>query len=115
MDQIWDEEVSNWRFRNIERRIFLEIVKNIDGKILEVGPGYGRVLEALSGKDITGLELSENLAKKLEIRVGFHANIVVGDISNSDFESELFDAVIMEEVIEHIADQERVLFGPPWQ
>jgi SAM-dependent methyltransferase len=107
MEQIWEDEVSSWKFRNLERDTFLEIVKTLHGKILEVGPGYGRILNAIEDKDVTGLEISENLAKRLR-NENPTANIVVGNIEKTDFESGTFDAVIMEEVIEHIADQEKV-------
>ncbi len=109
MDQIWEDEISSWKFRNLEREKFLEIVKSIDGKILEVGPGYGRVINELNGKDITGLELSDNLAEKLKSKVPETVDIVIGDIADTDFNSDAFDAVVMEEVIEHIGDQEKVI------
>jgi len=45
VDQVWEDEVSGWKFRNLGRRMFLNIVRNLNGKILEVGSGYGRALE----------------------------------------------------------------------
>ena len=60
MAQIWESETSNWSFRNIEREMFFDLVKKQNGKILEIGPGYGRLMIRLKNisKDINGLEIS---------------------------------------------------------
>ena len=66
--QIWDNEESNWKFRILEREKFIDLVLKQNGRILEIGPGYGRVMKIAiqNNIDIQGLEISENLFNNLK-------------------------------------------------
>ncbi len=108
-DQIADSEVSSWKCRNLERDILFKLVQDSNEPILEIGPGYGRLMARLisSGiKDITGVELSENLSKIQKER-GF--NSIVGNVVKIPLSDDSFNTVILEQVIEHVVDQERAM------
>ena len=107
-DQIWDKQESSWKFRNLERKCFLELLLKQKGAILEIGPGYGRVLRSIenNGQSIIGLEISKKLYSQLK-EEGF--NVKHGDALKMPFESETFDCVVGEEVIEHITEQKKLI------
>src|SRR3989339_555277 len=72
-------------------------------KILDVGTGFGYLLEAASkmGFNCHGLDISE---KAVEISSKkFPAKIVKGDLSSANYPSDYFDVVSMADVLEHIA------------
>ncbi len=107
-DQIWTDEETSWIFRKMEREIFQQKASSLTGKILEIGPGYGRILSNLmiSKKDIVGLEISKNLYDQLR-KKGY--KVIQGSALYMPFENETFNAVILEEVIEHISDQKKLI------
>lgn len=108
MAQIWKNETSNWSFRNIERKRFFNVVKNQEGNILEIGPGYGRLMLRLIkiGKEVIGLEMSENLVNKIKEK---GLEVIKGNACDIPFEKNKFSCVCMEEVIEHIKEQDIAL------
>jgi ubiquinone/menaquinone biosynthesis C-methylase UbiE len=108
-DQIWDSDHSKWKHRKFQRNLFLEKIKTLKGKILEIGPGYGRVMLEFQSKmdfNIIGLEISERLSELLAQK---KLNVVQGNCLNMPFAENTFDSVICEEVIEHIEDQDKML------
>ena len=83
--------------------------------ILEIGCGDGAILGKLAkaGKDVTGVDSDETalrLARQIFDRRGlageFHADL-------SSVKAEQFDAVILAEVIEHLADAESLIAEIP--
>jgi 2-polyprenyl-3-methyl-5-hydroxy-6-metoxy-1,4-benzoquinol methylase len=74
-----------------------------DGKILEVGSGYGYLTYALkkSGLDVSGIELSKNA---VDSATAFYGKLYEhGDVSELiDRQPGSFASVIMTEVIEHV-------------
>lgn len=107
-DQVWDSEESTWICRNIERNLCIDFALKIDGEILEIGPGHGRLMKTLSdaGKNVMGLEISDNLIQKLNNK---GLKVQKGNILNIPFKNDSFSAVILEEVIEHIKDQDQAM------
>ncbi len=103
-DQIWKTEVSEWKHRNHQRELFLSEVLNLQGDVLEIGPGYGRVLDKAKNKmNIIGLELSENLTNILKSK---GLKVIQGNALEMPFKDSSFDAVVCEEVIEHVKEQD---------
>lgn len=121
---------------------FIESVKALQAPlhVLEIGSGEGGVIQAFveKGHHGLGIELSPSrvaLAKEFHddwIRKGkldFWSKNIYDIRPDQDFE-ELFDVIVMKDVIEHIPDQEKfipwlkqflkpggvIFFGfPPWQ
>lgn len=83
-----------------------EVLRNYlpKGKILEIGPGNGDVLEqALKyGYDIEAVEHSETLASVISKRLG--VNVRAGAFENQIFEGNPYDAYMSFHVIEHVPD-----------
>jgi|GEM_PF-1464383 len=73
-------------------------------KILEIGPGPGRMTEALFQKqcDVTVIELDRELAKWCE---PYSSRIILGDVETLDLDDaldETYDVVLFGDVIEHL-------------
>lgn len=103
---------------------FLEIVKEYasldifeNKDVLDAGCGWGGKmvyyaehtnLKTISGFDLPGYlpEVSREFALKKNITNCFFQN---GYAENMPYESEKFDLVIMEDVLEHVADPEKVI------
>jgi SAM-dependent methyltransferase len=71
------------------------------GRILDIGCGVGYMLRCLGSQwQKYGIELSE-FAAKFASRFG---EIYIGKLESQNFSAELFDAVILYHVIEHVGD-----------
>jgi ubiquinone/menaquinone biosynthesis C-methylase UbiE len=88
--------------------MFFEIVNKHDGKFLEIGPGYGRLMIQLkeNEKDIIGLEISEELITTLQSK---GLNVLHGNVYKIPFKDSYFSCVCMEEVLEHLIDQDKAI------
>lgn len=95
---------------NINKRTFYERIKRINkkvenkGKMLDVGSALGDSLveaQKLGWKEVYGVELSEFAAKKSAKR---GLNIKAGTLKSAKYQSNFFDAVTMQDVIEHVSD-----------
>jgi 2-polyprenyl-3-methyl-5-hydroxy-6-metoxy-1,4-benzoquinol methylase len=91
------QEATNRRFKVCQQ--FLS-----EGKIIEVGPGNGDVLEKAIqlGYKVEAVEHSEKLASTINDRLGI--NIKIGAFEDQDFGSELYDAYMSFHVIEHVPE-----------
>jgi ubiquinone/menaquinone biosynthesis C-methylase UbiE len=94
--------------RRMQRRVLLG---NCSGKrILDIGGGTGRTGNALiqHGYEVTVLDKNENI-----MRFGqeIHSPLVFvkGDAYRLPFKTEIFDEVILEEIIEHFEDQGKAI------
>lgn len=75
-------------------------------KILDLGCGKGRhsLLFSREGFDVTGLDISEDIAETLKERnkgEKLNIKIVIGDMADLPFEDNSFDALIAYNVISH--------------
>lgn len=80
------------------------------GRFLEVGCGYGALLEALSTQplELHGLELSETAAAYARARVPA-ASIQTGPIEDAAFPPASFNVIALIAVLEHVKDPRAVL------
>jgi len=81
-------------------------------KILDCGCGTGQYVLALLalGADICGIECSEErIAESQQNHPEMTTRLLVGNIERMDFSDDNFDVVLLNEVLEHIADQARAL------
>lgn len=108
-DQIWDKEESKWKHRNFERDLYLREVLKLKGKILEIGPGYGSVMKTAGAKndvEMFGIDVSPNLVEKL---IAKQLNVICGDALDMPFCDNFFDAVVCDQLLEHIVDQTKFM------
>jgi ubiquinone/menaquinone biosynthesis C-methylase UbiE len=77
------------------------------GRILDVGCGIGVFEERLSGLDVTGLDISEEMIKVARRRS--RKNFVVCDAGNLDFDDATFDGVFYVATLEFIADYKKAV------
>jgi SAM-dependent methyltransferase len=73
-------------------------------RVLDAGCGSGEYVRALSGYDVRGVE---NSARK--VAVAADARIQRGDIESLPFDAASFDAVLLNEVLEHVPNEVRAL------
>lgn len=76
--------------------------------VLDAGCGDGYVLTKINAKKLTGIDLVEaKLLRASQKRKGI--NFVVGNIEKMPFNDSLFDAVLCNEVLEHVRDYKVVI------
>src|ERR1700758_5347824 len=103
----WYIEARN-PLRRLQRRLLVESCKG--ERILDIGGGTGRTGNALlqSGHEVTVLDRNEAI-----MRFGqqSYPNLafIRGDAYSLPFRNESFDEVILEEIIEHFEDQQKVI------
>lgn len=103
----WYIEARN-PLRRLQRRLLTESCKG--KRILDIGGGTGRTGNALlqSGYEVTVLDRNEAI-----MRFGQQSYpsppFVRGDAYSLPFRNESFDEVILEEIIEHFEDQQKVI------
>jgi ubiquinone/menaquinone biosynthesis C-methylase UbiE len=87
-------------------------------RVLEVGPGPGRLLipaarRVLPGGEVVGLELQREMIERLEMRAApegiDNLSVVLGDAQETHFEPESFDVVFMVTALGEIPDREAAL------
>ena len=79
-------------------------------RVLDIGSGFGEALgyHAARGCEVWGVESDEN-ADRVAQRNGF--NVRIGVFDPSDFPQDYFDAVTLDQVIEHMRDPVETLKG----
>ena len=108
---IWDffQNDGKESFANSRGRLKY-ILSHIDLglKVLNIGVG-GAIFEELAlakGIDVHSLDPSEQTIEKLRDQVGLAEKARVGYSENIPFEDNMFDVVIMSEVLEHLTESE---------
>lgn len=93
-------------------RIFRGDLRSLDnlpkGKVLDVGYGSGMLLKSLQDKgwEIYGVDINPALAKRVEI---LGLNLFIGELEEANFKDNYFDAVIIDQSLEHMPDPLAVL------
>lgn len=88
---------------------FLKSVGRKNSLILDAGCGdgvqAGRIAKAYK---VIGVDLSPTRIKRAKNRV-IEGRFIVGDLYNPPFKSNIFDVVVLGEIIEHLHDPEKAL------
>jgi len=106
VEEIEYDPLTEKRYHAILGR--LEQLRSV-GRLLDVGCGTGHFLAVAEarGWQAVGLEVSESaldFLKRVRAEGGFKFSVVKGDLVQSGFSPESFDAVALFEVIEHLPD-----------
>lgn len=98
---------SSW-FNGDSRSAFSYVPKNV--KVLDIGCGFGESLahHKSRGCDVYGVEADTNIQRVAD-KYGF--NVKVGLFNPNDYESETFDYVTMDQVLEHVTGPVEVFEG----
>lgn len=106
LKQNWVDEPA---FTNLRR----DLLRSIQGSVLELGPGRGVNFEAFSkGITWTGLEPRKRVGKRLQDRAvhyGFHPIIAQARAENMPFATDTFDAVVASRVLCTVDDPAAVM------
>jgi 2-polyprenyl-3-methyl-5-hydroxy-6-metoxy-1,4-benzoquinol methylase len=102
-----EKGVDAW-LKGLNSSAFRRVPKNV--RVLDVGCGFGQSLgyHTARGCDVYGVEADENIRRVAE-KFGF--KVQVGLFNDSLYESNFFDYVTMDQVIEHISDPLAALRG----
>ncbi len=98
---------------NLSRRI--DVIRRIAGvhglRILDCGCGTGEYVEAFRrlGADAHGIEYDAAKVAQFRARNPDAAGVVVGDIERMGFPAASFDLAVLNEVLEHVPDQDAAL------
>ena len=94
-----------------DREFYLNLCKEVDGKILELGCGTGRILIPIAeaGKEITGLDLSEHMLsvcqKKLSLLdrdIQEKVNLIQGNMTNFSIDDQFNLVTIPFRAFQHL-------------
>ena len=107
-NEYWNSVAEEKKFTTVlDVELFSKFVSN-DSKILDVGCGYGRILNELAEAgftDLTGVDSAENMIKR-GIREYPNLNLVANPDGKLPFEENTFDAVILFGVLTCVPDNE---------
>lgn len=87
-----------------KNKIILKLISNLEGKLLNIGFGYGILEEQIIQKKFNlklfGIDISNNAVKNLNKKYGIKYKL--GDIRNIKFKNSYFNVVLALDVIEHL-------------
>jgi ubiquinone/menaquinone biosynthesis C-methylase UbiE len=105
--------MTPFHFRSSRLFYLLKALKDVKGKVLDVGCGQGDVSEAVKhyypDLSLTGVDISRGAIYNAKKRVK-GVKFVVSDVQNLSFPDSSFDAVICLDVIEHVDRPQKALF-----
>lgn len=92
-------------------RVILEALSSDDDRVLDAGCGAGEYVAALHarGIDAVGLEFIPEKVRQWRALHPGDERVIEGDIAAMPYPAGSFDLVIMNEVIEHVPDEQRAL------
>lgn len=114
-DEYWDiydneDEGIDIRLKKLVHKFInkisykMTISPQLGGKILDIGCGDGKRLLELrkDGWDTYGVEISDLAAEYVRERYGL--NVITGKVEDARFKNEIFDVIILDNVLEHLSD-----------
>lgn len=99
-------------YENINARRTLRALKGRKRqRVLEIGPGSGRIMACLAslGHSVQGLDLSPAVAKHIAEQWGLSVHVESLDAHKRRVGSEYYDVIIMRHVLEHFSEPHEVL------
>lgn len=108
------EEIANIEYKQNELYQFLEPLLNVDGKSMcDVGCGEGWNLRFYKEKGwrVTGIDISDFgiLSKNPDLLENFIKTNIADGLSNLEAQGNLFDLIILMNVLEHVLEPERLV------
>lgn len=105
----WYCSRESWK-RHVREELVPPVIDglDLDGEMLEVGPGFGPATEVLSrhAGQLTALEIDPVLASALRDRLGDRAEIVDGDGTAMPFADASFNAAACFTMLHHVPSPE---------
>jgi len=100
-----ERELTQWSIGYFSANIGSHLPNNRDARIIEIGCGYGRNLQAMQklGYDnVRGIDISEEQIAYARSRLGL-TNVEVGDaVAALEGAEETYDAILLLDVLEHL-------------
>jgi ubiquinone/menaquinone biosynthesis C-methylase UbiE len=99
----------------LRHNCILDMIENVNGRVLDVGCGSGAMLVELSlrGFETLGVDISLSMTKmanELPLKLGVHKPFLsVADIENLPFVDKSFDLIVCAGVIEYLEQDNRAL------
>ena len=99
------------------KKLYANIIKEVESvnftSMLDVGCGTGELINIIKSKNdkakYYGLDLSENMIKVAESKLGNNAMLAVGDSENLPYEDSEFDLILCNDSFHHYPNPEKVL------
>jgi len=110
------DERRNKSFLEKSKHGMLQIIANYKKNketFLEIGLGTGELFELLSNKFhfVSGMDISEGMVRRTNSKKIKKKDLFVGDGCNLPLQSNLFDFIICQDVLEHVPNQEKLILG----
>ena len=87
-----------------KNKIILNELKNINGKMLDVGIGYGHIEKLIYEKKLDlklyGLDISEFAINSITKK--YKGRFIIGDVDNIPFNKNYFNCVLALDILEHL-------------
>ncbi len=110
--KIYDKDpISRWLF-HLQKKVLRQIPFSSKSRILDVGCATGNVLRILSEagtKILAGIDISPEMIKRAEKKLGSKAKLIVASVEDIPFPSNYFDFVINTEAFHHFSNPKKAV------
>ena len=114
----YDEGMERDHARRLSQYVVGEVTCAVVGmpapRVLDLGCGTGalaaRLLDAIPGCSLTGVDLSPRMVEVARARLTGRAEVLLGDAERLPFHDDAFDVVVCNDSFHHYPDPERATF-----
>lgn len=114
----YDEGMEGDHARRLYQYVVGEVARAAAGmpapRVLDLGCGTGalaeRLLDAIPGCSLTGVDLSPRMVEVARVRLAGRADVLLGDAERLPFHDAAFDVVVCNDSFHHYPDPERATF-----
>ena len=114
----YDEGMEGDHARRLYQYVVGEVTCAVAGmsapRVLDLGCGTGalaaRLLDAIPGCSLTGVDLSPRMVEVARARLTGRAEVLLGDAERLPFHDDAFDVVVCNDSFHHYPDPERATF-----
>ncbi|MBM6814163.1 class I SAM-dependent methyltransferase [Olsenella uli] len=114
----YDEGMEGDHARRLYQHVVGEVTCTVAGmpapRVLDLGCGTGalaaRLLDAIPGCSLTGVDLSQRMVEVARARLAGRAEVLLGDAERLPFHDAAFDVVVCNDSFHHYPDPERAAF-----